>query len=121
MSVKTRLAYAIVALLLAGGVLLSLRGGDWNWFSRAGSAVVAIGILLTSSQIREHSQRLRRLRSQLAAQSQRDWAADDAKRALVRAAGQQETLWEIEGHGLYMLIAGTLIWGFGDLVGHLLN
>lgn len=114
---KTRLAYLTVALLLVSGILLSARSGDWSWFSRAGSAVVVIGILLTSSQIRDHSHRLRRLRSQLAAQSQRDWAVDENKRSLVRAATEQEAIWEIEGHGLYMLITGTLIWGFGDLLG----
>jgi len=119
MSSKTRLAYVAVLLLLAAGLLLSLQSGDWAWFARAGSAIVVIGILLTSSQIRDHSLRLRRFRSQLAAQSQRDWAVDDAKRAMVRAANEQESIWEIEGHGLYLLIAGTLIWGFGDLAGAL--
>ena len=54
MSGKTRLAYVVVALILACGVLFSVQGGNWEWFSRAGSAVVAIGILLTSSQIRDH-------------------------------------------------------------------
>lgn len=121
MSGKTRLAYVVVALILACGVLFSVQGGNWEWFSRAGSAVVAIGILLTSSQIRDHSQRLRRWRTQLVSQSQRDWAVDEAKRSMVRAAGEQESIWEIEGHGLYMLIGGTLIWGFGDLIGYLFS
>ena len=40
---------------------------------------------------------------------------------MVRAASEQESIWEIEGHGLYMLIGGTLIWGFGDLLGYLFS
>jgi len=79
--------------------------------------VIVVGILLTSSQIRDHSRRLRRLRGHLASQSQRDWAGEERTRTLVRAAGEQEIAWEIEGHGLYILILGTLIWGFGDLLG----
>lgn len=52
------------------------------------------------------------------AQSQRDWASGGDKRAWPRAASVKESIWEGEGQGLYMLFAGTLIWGFGDLVGH---
>lgn len=116
MSTKTRLADTTALLLLGGGLAASLHSGEWSWFARAGSAVVAVGILLTSNQIREHMQRLRSLRSQLALQSQRDWAVGEDKRALMRAAAEQESVWEIESHGFYMLIGGTLIWGFGDLI-----
>lgn len=117
MSFKARTGDVLVGLVLGGGMLLSLATDDWDWFSRSGSAVVVIGIVLTSSQIREHMQRLRALRGQLLAQSRRDWASDENKRALIRASSDQERTWEGEGHGLYMLIAGTLVWGFGDLLG----
>ena len=117
LSIATQWSYLFVLLLLACGITLSLLAGDWQWFSRAGCAVVIVGILLTSSQIREHSRRLRRLRGQLVSQSQRDWAGEERARSLVRASGEQEVTWEIEGHGLYVLILGTLVWGFGDLLG----
>lgn len=120
-SFKARAADSLALAALAGGIAASAVTADWGWFARSGSAVVVIGILLTSSQIREHMRRLRSLRGQLMAQSQRDWAADDDKRTLLRAAAVQESIWEGEGHGLYMLIAGTLIWGFGDLVGGIIG
>lgn len=116
-SLKARGADAVALGALLVGTALSVLTGDWEWFARSGSTVVVIGILLTSSQIRQHMRRLRALRGQLMAQSQRDWASDEDKRALLRAASVQESIWEGEGHGLYMLIAGTLVWGFGDLVG----
>lgn len=116
-SIKARASDAFAAAALGGGLVMSTATGEWEWFARSGSAVVAIGILLTSSQIRQHMRRLRALRGQLMAQSQRDWASDEDKRALLRAASVQESIWEGEGHGLYMLIVGTLIWGFGDLLG----
>ena len=39
--------------------------------------------------------------------------------ALLAVAGSESETWEVEGHGLYLLIAGTLIWGFGDLAEYL--
>ncbi len=116
-STSTRWSYLLVTLLLVCGAVFAVVLDQWQWFSRAGCAVVIVGILLTSSQIRDHSRRLRRLRGQLASQSQRDWAGEERTRTLVRAAGEQEVTWEIEGHGLYILILGTLVWGFGDLLG----
>ncbi|GAB4344304.1 MAG: hypothetical protein Kow006_00080 [Gammaproteobacteria bacterium] len=121
LSTATRWSYLVTAVLLSAGTGVSLATGEWQWFSRAGSLMVVVGILLTSSQIRDHSRRLRRLRGQLSGQSRRDWAGEERIRELVRAAGEQEAVWEIEGHGLYILVLGTLIWGFGDLVGLLLG
>ena len=107
-SAKARAADGVALAALAGGIAFSVAMDDWGWFARSGSAVVAIGILLTSSQIREHMKRLRSLRGQLMAQSQRDWASDEDKRALLRAAGVQESIWEGEGHGLFARLLGDL-------------
>jgi hypothetical protein len=46
-----------------------------------------------------------------------DWAGDDGMKSLARSRSLEEDTWDIEAHGLYLLIAGTLIWGFGDLLG----
>lgn len=111
-------AYAIAAVVVLAGVVLSLARQDWQWFSRAGALVVVIGIVLTSSQIIEDNRRLRRKRQRLEQSghiANRDWAADDFR--LAHSRRHDEHLFENERSGLYMLIAGTLIWGFGDLVG----
>lgn len=122
MSRSSRRAYVIVAAILALGLWASVQSGDWSWLTRAGSAVVAVGILLTSSHIREHGRQLRRWRSQLGSgpgsQSQRDWAERERAEGLLRSRTQEEDIWEVEGHGLYILIVGTLVWGFGDLIGN---
>lgn len=104
-------AYGTALLLLAGGLLLSLRLDDWSWFSRSGSLVVVNGIILTSHQIIAHIHQLERER-RLGGQVNRDWAGEEKYRLLHEDA---YSLWANERCGLYMLIAGTLIWGFGDL------
>lgn len=129
LSPKTWVAYGLVAFAFGTGGVLSVGSGDWTWFARAGSLVVAIGIVLTSSQIIEHNRRLRQRRvdierqlrrqTQLSTSANRDWAGDDSIRSLLRSRTREEYAWEIEGHGLYMLVVGTLVWGFGDLLGAL--
>ena len=127
---NTKKAYAYTLVVFTFGLYSSLYTEDWSWFSRSGSIVVIIGIILTSSQIFEHKRRLkqdsvdwethirRKLNTRARNNSQfaRDWGTDDGLRALFKARQEMETTWEIEGHGLYMLILGTLVWGFGDLL-----
>ncbi len=125
----TRVAFSLASLTVAAGVLLSVFAGDWNWLARSGALVVVIGIVLTSTQVLESAQRLRHRRNQwenrLRHTSQRDaantnpsmhdWASD--MRALSRARQREEDTWEYERSGVYMLVVGTLLWGFGDLLG----
>ena len=127
-ALKTYLAGA--ALFLAG-FLLSLRTGDWSWFARSGSAVVALGILLTSHEIIEHYDYLREHQRQRDERAGRagtapprppagqDWASKNSIRELIRARRREESIWESEFHGLRMLVVGTLVWGFGDLIGRI--
>jgi len=105
-------AYAIALLTLLLGVVLSLRLNSWGWLSRSGSLIVINGIILTSHQIIEHMQRLRQ--SQIRGQSlfNRDWADGD-RNAFVH--NDNEQVWLNEKNGLYMLVFGTFVWGFGDL------
>jgi len=105
-------AYIVAGLIVALGVLISVRANDWSWFGRSGSLIVINGIVLTSRQIIEHIQQLKQLQAKCGSHSQRDWAQNE-KQQLLRS--HHETLWKNEKYGLYMLIVGTLIWGFGDL------
>ncbi len=108
-------AYIIAILTLIVGAIISLESNDWQWFSRSGSLLVINGIILTSRQIIEHIQQLKHLQRH-AHQSLRDWAKGD-KNHLIKE--YHELQWRDEKYGLYMLIAGTFIWGFGDLVGYI--
>lgn len=105
-------AYTAALLTLCIGMILSIELGDWNWFSRCGSLVVVYGIILTSHQIIEHMQHLGR-QQRRDSMVNRDWGADARHHFL---HDDDEQRWRSEKNGLYMLIVGTLIWGFGDLI-----
>lgn len=120
--------YVLAAGIFLVGVLLSLNSGDWSWFARSGSAVVALGILLTSHEIIDHYEYLREHQRPRDGRppapttptpAGRDWASKNSIRELIRARRREETVWESEFHGLRMLVVGTLVWGFGDLIGRL--
>jgi len=104
-------AYTVASITLLVGAFLSINLNDWQWFSRCGSLVVVIGIILTSQQIIQHIHNLDRNRGSVGVQ--RDWADADKRRLISEDSEQQ---WLSEKYGLYMLIIGTLVWGFGDLI-----
>jgi hypothetical protein len=116
---NTLKAYSIAAVIMLAGCLISIQADDWSWFSRCGSLVVVIGIILTSSQILDHIRLLKMRELNLSGDFNRDWASEERRQALLQSRFNQETTWTNERSGLLMLIAGTLIWGFGDLVGGL--
>lgn len=127
MSLHSWQAWVLTGAALIGGVLFSVGLGDWSWFSRSGSAVVAIGVVLTSRQVFEHNRRLldyqRRhdstLRSIGVDQSLHDWADENSIRRLIRSRTHEEANWRSDFSGVQLLLGGTLIWGFGDLLGRL--
>lgn len=108
--------YLSIAVMLAG-IGISLELSDWSWFSRSGSLVVIIGIFLTSSQIIENTRRMKLHRMHRGQNFNRDYAEDIKKDSLKRSRSLDEDNWENGLRGLYMLVTGTLVWGFGDLVG----
>ena len=105
-------AYTAALITLLLGALLSMELGDWNWFARSGSLVVVYGILLTSQQIIEHMQHLGK-QQRRDMMVNRDWGADARHHFL---HDDHEQRWLSEKNGLTMLISGTLVWGFGDLI-----
>jgi hypothetical protein len=121
MRIRDLPAQLLALLSLVAGIGMSLKSGDWTWFARAGAAVVAIGIVLTSRQILEHNRRLLEYQRRQAQgpRSHLDWANENSIRQLIRARTSEEDHWRSEFSGFYMLVGGTLVWGFGDLVGRL--
>ncbi len=104
-------AYAVALITLLIGAAISRETGDWSWFSRFGALVVVNGILLTSHHIIIHIHNLSHYHQRRSCN--RDWAADDKYEFI---HDDNEHRWMSEKHGLYMLIGGTLIWAFGDLL-----
>jgi len=109
-------AYAAAFVTLAAGVALSVESGDWSWFSRSGSLIVVYGIILTSHHIFVHVHNLNHMQHHRNSQIQRDWARE-TKHEFIH--DDIEHTWMNEKSGLLMLVLGTLIWGFGDLIGRL--
>lgn len=118
---STRKALLLSVIVLTGGIWFSLKLMDWNWFSRSGSLIVIIGIFLTSSQVIENSRRLKMRRSQHEHNFNRDFADDLKNNTLDRSRSLDEDIWQNGLRGLYLLVSGTLIWGFGDLIGIFLS
>jgi len=114
---STRKALVLSATVFILGVWLSFDQNDWSWFARSGSMIVVIGIFLTSSQIIENSRRLKIRRSYNEHNFNRDFAEDIKRGTLQRSRGLDEDIWENGLRGFYLLVVGTLVWGFGDLVG----
>ena len=118
--VNTLKAYATACVILASGCMVSISQRDWSWFSRCGSLVVVIGIILTSSQILEHIRMLKIRQMNTHGDFTRDWAKEERQQTLNDSRFHEEITWTNERSGLLMLITGTLIWGFGDLIERLI-
>ncbi len=113
---NTLKAYFFANIILVAGCLASISHGDWSWFSRCGSLVVVIGIVLTSSQILEHIRMLKLRQMNTRGDFTRDWAQEERQQTLQDSRFNEEITWTNERSGLLMLISGTLVWGFGDLI-----
>lgn len=111
----------LASLSIALGIGLSLMTQHWHWFARSGSLLVVLGIVLTSSQIIENNRRMKHRRYRHDSNFRHDYAEEYQHHTLERAGIVEEQLWLSGMHGLYLMIAGTLIWGLGDLTGELLN
>lgn len=99
---------------VSAGIWLSLHHDNWHWFARSGAVLVVIGILLTSSQIIDSNRRHRQRRSAHAGRFQHDYAEGLAQQPWPLL--EEQDIWFSHLRGLYLLVSGTLIWGFGDLV-----
>jgi hypothetical protein len=110
--------YLISFFIVVISLYLSFVVKDWQWFSRSGSLIVVLGIYLTSNQIIENSHRLRqRYRgAHKEGNFKRDWAGEKQQKILRHAREHEEETWVMGQCGFNVLIAGTLIWGFGDLL-----
>ncbi len=121
LKIQTLFIYFLSALILLLSLSFSYVIQDWQWFSRSGALIVILGIYLTSSQIIENSHRLGQNRSvQNDGNFQRDWASDRQKKILLHDKSHEEETWVMGKCGFNLLIMGTLIWGFGDLISYIL-
>lgn len=107
-------AAATLTVILFIGV--SIATGDWSWFARSGAILTALGLLLASRKVLIARADLLALLSDMerADGSERTARLESFKR-LQRDIDRQV----VEKAGFALLVIGTLVWGFGDLVGRL--
>ena len=115
---QRQLIYLITYLIIFCGLYISYILNDWNWFSRTGSLIVVLGIYLTSIQIIENNRRLSARHHEMRRNGnfQRDWADDKHEHILSHDPAHETETWVMGKCGFNLLIIGTLIWGFGDLL-----
>lgn len=94
------------------GIYLSQRGCDWTWFSRFGSVITVAGLLLVSSPVFDQGVYLSRA-SAFGFASRDEHGNSRITDETSRKAGNKVLI------GIAVSICGTLIWGFGDLIGKL--
>lgn len=110
--------YFLSVTIILCSLYFSYFNQDWQWLSRSGCLIVILGIYLTSSQIIENSRRLsQRYRgAHRDGNFHRDWASDKHEKILHHARSHEEGTWIMGKCGFNLLILGTFIWGFGDLI-----
>ena len=107
---------AASVLSMAAGVWLSVATGDWMWFARSGAILTALGLVLASRKVLIARADLVALLQEMeqADGTQRTARLESFKR-LQRDLDRQV----VEKAGFAILVIGTLVWGFGDLIGRL--
>lgn len=111
MSLSTRY-YLISVITLLTSLIYAVMSHRWDLFARSGSLVVVFGLLLTSRQVISNANTLDRYRG-----AQHDWAGEAEARSRVRHHKTDDEDWQYERSGFYLIVIGTLVWGFGDLPG----
>lgn len=101
---------------MAAGIWLSIVTTDWMWFARSGAIITALGLVLASRKVLI-------ARADLMALLQDMERVDGAERT-VRLESFKRLQRDLdrqimEKAGFALLILGTLVWGFGDLIGRL--
>lgn len=104
------IVFAISMSLL--GVALSIVNSNWFWFSRFGSLITVAGLLLISSPLFTRG-------IYLSNASAFGFAELDGDGNVMVTSDSDRKMGRKIFSGVVITIIGTVIWGFGDLVGQL--
>ena len=98
-----------------GSALASGLTGDWDWFGRSGSVLTLAGVVLTARPLIRLG-----LARWIEEQSVIDGGTVPPTRGELEAGRQRRLDSRAFQTGTVLAVAGTLIWGYGDLVGYTL-
>lgn len=103
---------SFAALMLVLGAYLSILYSDWLWLSRFGSLITVAGLLLISSPLFVRG-------IYLSNSSASRFAELDEEGETVATTDDDRKIGSKIFTGIVITILGTVIWGFGDLIGKL--
>ena len=116
------LLMGFILLLVFTGILPSVMSGNWSWFGRSGSLITAYGIAITffdltgfmESSAKDIGARIDRNIAKMGLSGvpkEKIEKYEEYKMSIL--TGVTKSLRRVE---FFMLITGTVIWGYGDLM-----
>lgn len=111
-----RLFVLATVVTMAAAIALSAWTADWTWFARSGAIITALGLVLASRKVLIARADLLAL---LADMERVDGTERTARLASFKRLQRDLDRQVTEKAGFALLILGTLVWGFGDLIGRL--
>ena len=110
----TWILLTILFIWVCISIYLSVTENDWTWFQRAGSIITLFGAILVSREvIRLGTRRRTELHD-----APDTWKPSEA---VVQEHEHRKEDYRSEAIGAVLILAGTVIWGYGDLVECLIN
>jgi len=110
------LVTAVALISVAISLAASLYSGQWHWFGRAGSIMTISGVILTIRPIIRLG-----LKKLIEAQNTINGGSFEPTPEEIEVDRQSDLDHKASQIGSILAILGTIIWGYGDLVGRLLN
>ncbi len=104
------------ALTMGTGLWASSATGDWTSFARSGAVLTALGLVLASRKVLIARADLLAL---LAEMEQVDGAQRTARLESFRRLQRDLDRQLMEKASFGLLVLGTIVWGFGDLIGRI--